>query len=384
MPHRTPPGGALAGMSASLEHRWPSLCAAWRGNGDTSPLSTAERARVARSIGTLSGGLTRDRALVGERYLADADLLGAYLLFYWPVSYGQASSVLGELRHRPLGRVLDVGAGPMPMGIAALDAGATAVHAIDRVDQALTLGRSLVASDGRVSTSTWDPQRGDALPAGPFDTIIAGHVFNELHLGGKANDRRAALVGMLLSRCSDGGRLVIIEPALRDTSRALLALRDLVASQGVVIHAPCLVQTPCPALMRPTDWCHAERAWTPPAAFTALAELAKLHKERLKFSYLVLSRDAHAPQHGAELFRIVSEPMPQKGKTILFGCGPAGRHPLVRRDRDANERNADFDELERGDLIRAAPLETRGDGLRIVEGSTVERVAHADEPSEPA
>ncbi len=371
-------------MSPSLDDRWASLCAAWRGNGDTSPLSTAERVRVARSIGTLSGGLTRDRALVGGRYLADPDLLGAYLLFYWPISYGQASSVLGELGARSLGRVLDVGAGPMPMGIAALDAGATTLHAIDRVDQALTLGRSLVATDDRVRTSTWDPERGDALPAGPFDTIIAGHVFNELHLGGKANDRRAALVSTLLSRCNEGGRLVIIEPALRDTSRALLELRDRVASEGVVIHAPCLVQTPCPALVRPTDWCHAERSWTPPTALTALAEVAKLHKERLKFSYLVLSREPRAPQHGSDLFRIVSEPMPQKGKAIYFGCGPAGRHPLVRRDRDANDRNADFDGLERGDLIRAAPLEARGDGLRIVEDSTVERVARADEPSEPA
>jgi hypothetical protein len=40
----------------------------------------------------------------------DPRLLGAYLLFYWPVSYAQARSVLGELERRPR-EVLDLGSG---------------------------------------------------------------------------------------------------------------------------------------------------------------------------------------------------------------------------------------------------------------------------------
>lgn len=368
-------------MSRGLSARWPALCAAWRGSPNDAPLSSAEVARIARGVATLSSGLTRERALVGERYLADPELLGAYLLFYWPVSYAQARSVLGELGDRPLGRVLDVGAGPMPMGIAALDAGARSLHAIDRVERALLLGSSIAADRDRVLTSTWDPQRGDALPAGPFDTIVAGHVLNELHLGAQALERRAGLVSALLQRGSEGARLVIIEPALRDTSRALLELRDRVTQEGVVVHAPCLVQAPCPALHKPTDWCHAQRAWDPPPQIAEIAERAKLHKDTLKLSYLVLSGNEAPPTFAADRFRIVSEPMPQKGKRVIFGCGPAGRHPLVRRDRDATPANADFDALERGDLISAGPLEPRGDGLRLGAESKVVRVARADEPT---
>lgn len=366
-----------------LLRRWPRLRAAWRGGQSAdAPLAKAERTRIAQGIATLSSGLTRERALVGERYLGDADLLGAYLLLYWPVSYAQARSVLNELGPKPLGRVLDLGAGPMPMSYAALDAGATHVHAIDRVERALAIGRSLASDAERVSTSTWDPERGDALPAGPFDTIIAGHVFNELYLDSKTLARREALVVSLLARCAAGGRLVIIEPALRETSRALLTLRDRVTSVGVRVHAPCLVQSACPALVRETDWCHAERAWSPPEELVKLAEEAKLHKDRLKFSYLVLSSSAEAPRYADDRFRIVSEQMPQKGKRIVFGCGPIGRHALVRRDKDATPHNADFGELERGDLVRAPALEPRGDGLRVPADQPVVRIARAGDPGE--
>ena len=86
--------------------RWmPRLVAVWRRHRrlpeGPPALVGRELKEVAQGIRTLSAGLTRDRALVGGRYLDDPKLLGAYLLFYWPVSYAQARSVLGELARRP-------------------------------------------------------------------------------------------------------------------------------------------------------------------------------------------------------------------------------------------------------------------------------------------
>ncbi|HZX41061.1 MAG TPA: methyltransferase type 12, partial [Myxococcaceae bacterium] len=96
----------------------PRLVAVWRRHRrlpeGPPTLVGRELKEVAQGIRALSTGLTRDRALVGARYLDDPRLLGAYLLFYWPVSYAQARSVLGELPRRPRS-VLDLGSGPAPV-----------------------------------------------------------------------------------------------------------------------------------------------------------------------------------------------------------------------------------------------------------------------------
>ncbi len=358
-------------MSMDLAARWPALRAAWRraqrlaGDG---PLDAAERARAARAIARLSARLTRERASIGERYLDDPELLGAYLLFYWPISYAQARSVLGELG-RPPGRVLDVGAGPLPMTWAAIDAGAAHVTALERVERARALGLAL--GDGPIDARAWDAAR-DPLPDGRFDTIVVGHLLNELPAA-------ARLLAALRARLAEGGRLVIIEPALRETSRALLELRDRALADGAVAIAPCLVQARCPALAKATDWCHAERAWTPPAELAALADDARIHKDRLKLSYLVLA-SGEAPAHDPSLFRIVSEPLDQKGKHVRIGCGPVGRAPLVLRARDAGGPRAAFTALERGDVVRVTRLSPRGDGLRLDEDSEVELLAPAGAP----
>ncbi len=359
-----------------LHARWPRLRAAWRGNGSDEPLHRVERERIVRGVARLSEGLTRERALVGGRYLEDPELLGAYLLFYWPISYAQARAVLAEVG-TPVGRALDLGAGPLPMSCAALDAGASSVHALDRVERALALGRSL---GDPITTAVWDPERSDPLPAGPFDLVTAGHVVNELFLGKRAEDRRLALLETAMARLSPTGKLVIIEPALRDTSRALLGLRDRLVDGGAVVHAPCLMHAHCPALAREGDWCHAERTWSPPAELFAIAEAARLHKERIKFSYLVVSRGARsAPE--PRRFRIVSDALGSKGKRAQLGCGPRGLHAIVRRDRDRDPTNEVFDELVRGDVIEVDGLVEKGDGLRLAPGARLVRVARAGEPT---
>src|SRR5947207_1552506 len=104
----------------------PLLLAAWRRLRGlrvdaAAPLSAEERRDVIAGAQRLSRGLTRQRELAGARYFEDPQLLGAYLLLYWPVSYAQARSVLGELGTVG-GDVLDIGSGPGPLALAALDA----------------------------------------------------------------------------------------------------------------------------------------------------------------------------------------------------------------------------------------------------------------------
>jgi len=392
------------GPAESDLERWiPRLLAAWRALRRDPPRDGRRDARrgprpphdqllpdelreVSAAVQRLSIGLTRDRKLAGARYLDDDRLLGAYLLFYWPVSYLQARGILSELPRRPRS-ALDLGSGPAPVAFAALDAGAAEVLAADRSTRALAVARTLAVEAGEpIAVREWDPQRrGDlaGLSRGrSFDLVTLGHVVNELFQGEGAAARRAALLEEALGLVAPGGSLVVIEPALRDTSRALLEVRDLLVARGVAVRAPCLFRGACPALVRPTDWCHAERPIDPPPLVVEIGRRAGLRKESVKMSYLVLAPRGEGwcdPSPG-RIFLIVSEPLPSKGRLRYMGCGPEGRMGLALQEKDVTPRNRSFEKLLRGDVVEITAVEPRGDGLRLSAESDVRVVAAAGRP----
>jgi SAM-dependent methyltransferase len=341
-------------------------------------LTPNELREVGAGVKQLSMGLTRNRELAGARYMDDPKLLGAYLLFYWPVSYAQARSTLSELTSRPRA-VLDLGSGPGPLAFAALDAGATSVVAADRSKPALDLARALATEAGEgMATREWSPEK--PLPDGKFDLITMGHVVNELYNGQVAP--RAALLEKILEKVNPNGSLLVLEPALRDTSRALLQVRDELVSKGYAVRAPCLFRGNCPALLKESDWCHAERSWRMPKLIEDIAHAASLHKESLKMSYLVLAPKGEAwptPPEGT-IFRIVSEPLEGKGRRRFMGCGPEGRVGLAMQEKHENEKNRLFFKVTRGDVIRITGTEDRGDGRAMNDSSTVEIIANAGKP----
>lgn len=372
--------------SKDLERWLPRLITVWRasrgrGDGPEGRLTPQEVKEVGAGVKQLSHGLTRERQLAGARYMDDPRLLGAYLLFYWPVSYAQARQVMGELPNRPR-QVLDLGSGPGPVAFAAMDAGAGEVTAADRSKAALTLARELATEAGEaLATREWDPtKKGGALPEGQYDLITMGHVVNELYgATDEALKPRAALLEAVLAKVKRGGSLLVMEPALRETSRNLLKVRDLMVERGYAIRAPCMYRGSCPALVKETDWCHAERPWPMPRVVEELARAAGLHKEALKMSYLVLAPKGEAwpePPPG-RLFRIVSEPLEGKGRHRYIGCGPEGRVGLAMQAKHRTEKNERFFHLNRGDVIAVTETESKGDGFAMDDRSEVRMVAQA-------
>lgn len=356
------------------------------GRGPEGLLLPDELRSVAAAVERLSRGLTRDRELAGARYMDEDRLLGAYLLYYWPVSYLQARGVLSELPSRPR-RVLDLGSGPGPVAFAALDAGAAEVVAADRSPRALAAATALAREAGEaLATREWNPTRPAPLAqlAGgrKFDLVAMGHVLNELWKGQDEDARRAALLEEALELVAPGGSLLVIEPALRDTSRALLRVRDLLVARGVAVRAPCLFRGPCPALLRETDWCHAERPVEPPGLVAQVARAAGLRREAVKMSYLVLAPRGEgwaAPPPG-RTFRIVSEPLAGKGRLRYMGCGPEGRLGLSLQEKHVADGNRRFEGLLRGDVVSVTGGEPRGDGLALDATSEVHVVAAAGRP----
>jgi SAM-dependent methyltransferase len=317
--------------------------------------------------------LVGERALVGEPYLGDPELRREYAEEIAPRTTIALAKIFAEVfagarpgRGAAL-RVLDLGAGTGAAGAAARTFFGAPIEVVS-VDRVAAPGGS---APGFVTADLVAPGP-PAGVSGQFDLILAAQLLNELFVAVRAPERTAARAQKVRSWCeallAPGGAMVILEPALRDTSRALLEVRDLLlAAGGLRVVAPCLWTGPCPALARERDWCH--DAALEPSAVTGQ------RARRVDFSYLVLraAGETPAPQDPA-LFRIVSDPLVEKGRLRFFGCGPSGRDALVRLDRHRTPANRAFDQAVRGDLIRIQGLATAGDGRRLGADTIVENL----------
>ena len=293
-------------------------------------------------------GLVGARKLVGRPYLADGELRREYEHEIAPRTAAALTYVLAQTALSAPRRVLDLGAGTGAAGAVIRERWPVAeLVAVDKVT-----GPGIVRAD---LTRGLRP----AGVAGRFALIVAAHLLNELSLD---LDGRARLVaGWCRELLEPDGTCILVEPALRETSRALLAVRDRLLAAGLFVVAPCLLQGSCPALARERDFCHAS------------APAIVQNRSRVDFSYLVLRHGGAATPDSSQ-FRIVSDPMKDKGRLRLFACGPAGRLLVTRLDRDRSPDNRVLDEVERGAVVKIEGAVARPDGLRCGHDTAIERV----------
>jgi len=178
--------------------------------------------------------------------------------------------------------------------------------------------------------------------------------------------------------------VMLIEPALRVTTRPLHLLRDavleLAASElnltklgddrsgggaaPVRVLAPCPHHARCPMLASTRDWCHEVRLWAPTPGVATVQALTKRRDDRVKFSFAVLGpgRDPSAGSHRADA-RLVSDPLPSKGKVERYACTAEGtlRHLRIL-DRERTDANEALVSLRRGALVS---IEGLGDVDRV-------------------
>jgi precorrin-6B methylase 2 len=363
-----------------------AIHAATRAALGDAPLATAP---LTRAIVDRSRRYTSERDRPAPDRTAD---LAARAMFFTVADAMKIAIPLGELagrgalpRARPL-RIVDLGAGcgAMSLGaIVALPAGiAVEITAIDRDAPALAIARAAVRelAARRGVAAAIAVRDGDLAhaPVPAADLVVLGSVLNEL-----PGDARLAAVLRGLAAIGDDGAVIVIEPALRDTARALHELRDAVIAGGRGhVFAPCTrAIAPCPALADPDDWCHEDRALQLPPRTAELARLTHLRDSGMKFAYLVLRRRPLALVEAETAWRVVSAPMPAKGKLEVIGCSAAGRVPLrlLRRHRTAANRS--IEATERGDVVvieAAPPPGSDVDRIEITEQTTVHRLRPAE------
>ncbi len=241
------------------------------------------------------------------------------------------------------------------------------------------------------------PKNGAAFLDGKkFDFIIASHSLNELWKGQKKRGEKIAALLKNLSAClDDGGLMLLMEPALLATSRALIEARDSLIASGLKVASPCLQSaSPCPALENPNATCHAQFDWEMPKIVADLASLAGLNRADVKMTYFVFERGASLGQEGdfgngdnslqdqkgggpdfclatetglaaapslANICAlVVSEPMLNKaGRVRYVLCDGRARFTLSAKNGDPNAAAQGFFDLKRYDKIKVTGAQVR-------------------------
>jgi SAM-dependent methyltransferase len=310
---------------------------------------------------------------VGAAYLNRSDLLGAYLLYYWPVSFAQTLFALKQAGIRSGARALDLGSGPAPGAFALLEAGWSSVTAADRSVEALKLAKRLAAqTDQRLETQVWDAEKG--LPSGgPWEVIVVGHLLNELGAGKPDRvERRAAFLSSLKPLLTPQGRILVLEPASHGPNADVLAVRDALLGLGWSASGPCFFQGACPARAAGAA-CHDVLKWKVPHLVAQTARRAAIDKRELPFTWLSF-QPFGAPEADPQVVRVVSDPLLNKaGRRRVVVCGTQGRFSL---SAPGAYRAPVWSQVGRGQALRVEDPEVReggwglGPGTRLSPGRT--------------
>ena len=188
----------------------------------------------------------------------------------------------------------------------------------------------------------------------PSDLILCQTALNELLVGAE----HARETVQMASGWSRTAPLLMIEPALKTTTRALMSLRDaLLALGGAHVVAPCLHQKPCPMRAREGDWCHEARAIAPTPRVAAIDAIVGRRDGRALFAFLATAPGDAPIAHAPSAVRLVTGTLGSRGKTERLVCRGDGELRLMRLlDREIRDGNRAFLDGEQGDALRIEPL----------------------------
>lgn len=347
------------------------------------PRSTPDEciARLARPASALTAMFTTERPDRFPDYARDEDTLLAYALLFFPQTWARVRFPLAEALDvrgfrpppdRPA-RILDLGAGLGAAGLSAAQllrarsgTGSVRLTSVDRSATALgvlaaiaTLRlESLRGVDvSAVEGDLLRPATAGLRRAGPYDLVLASFSLNEAFAS--ADDAEATRwIRDLATLTAPGGRIVLVEPALRTTAERLRRVASPAIADGTLhVHGP----DPHGALAPPpTDerfYDHEVRRWAPPHSLVRLNARLQLSLAELTFTSLTLALEAPSGAHALppDAFRLTSPIARIKGRWVFTGLGADG----VRRDYELLDRGIDDDgaarlrDFERGDLLAA-------------------------------
>ncbi len=347
-------------------------------------LGSVDVPTLADDVMLLSKSFTEGRDDLPREYLRESANLRAYVAGFLLINAAKVLHCLDEAAELGLipakegYRILDLGCGPGTASLAAsiffsrrFPDSSVEFVGVERSDAALAEAGNIFQAIGnarhRFKGMTGEIGEVDP-PSGRFDVVIAANVLNEIG----SDDRSLELCRCVINdRLAADGVFVIVDSALRETTRPLMNLRDELSAEGALPLAPCLHGCACPMLLaNERDWCHFYIEWERPSLIEKLDSLTGLDHRLIRMAYLLLVRNgAEGEERRAGNFRVVSSPLVSKGKRELFLCGAEGLLVrAMRQDKHASGENSDFELARRGDVVstRAGERILASDPFEIV------------------
>lgn len=334
----------------------------------------------------LSTGYTENPDLLPINYFNNPVYRSGYLLYFLPVNFMKVFQILNEIpADDVLGgkvRVLDVGSGPGTAMLGVMEFYRQKLKAkkikeampdFTLLDQSFSvlkdaenlhrlyrdeISKTTKKFESTCSVKHFDLRRGDVgrfLRGMRYHIIIVGNVLNEID----SHEKQVEFIESLIKyQLEPNGKLIIIEPALRDSSRNLQLLRDeIVVHQKIaVVDSPCLHSLNCPLNKGSgRDWCHFYFDWQKPKFIEKVDRLIGNKKDWLQCSYMLLSKREQNFQKKYKSYentwRVISNRMPSNGKEEMVLCGVKGRVHLTRLNKNASSANQEWRSIRRGDIV---------------------------------
>ena len=368
----------------------------WLEKVEESDVHTLEN--LHRNASVLSDHFTVKRDKGFPDYFKKPGHLLAYGVYFHPQSWVRARFPFLELvgvrgwklpsvESKEPFRILDVGSGPGSVGLSVLQliqvlrpglrVELTAIdqspYALDVLRKCHSELRSELWPSSSLRTQTKNMRYRSSLFYGGkerFDLVVLGFSLNEFCQGMEIEEVSIFLEEAAKRLLNRRGMLIILEPALQETSNALSQLGKILSIKDDLHYwGPYLHGGSCPLLAQGKYWNHEVRSWSPPKSLEYVNRQMQRRIYEVKFSYLCISRmtlESVFPV-GAEVFRLVSPVSRMKGHFLMTGVGTDGNthvYELQFRGLDPSCKKM-MRNIERGDILKVQNLESTGGHLRI-------------------
>lgn len=409
----------------NLDKHIPTLISLWRKNEEKKPLNQSEIKVLSQSLLNLQRGLTGERKLAGQNYMSDKNLFGAYLLYYFPVSYLQIQTVVETFEtaentaistnsKNNCIKILEIGSGPAPGTVAICDKlreknpnAKIEITLLDSSRNALETAKKIIQSDFKnveIKTEVCNLENKSVienLNHQNFSIILISHVLNELwKTDNKKIEKRINFLKNVKNFLSENGVLILNEPAVLESSRNLIKVRDEILNdkefEELTLIGPCQnvvsdfenkktgkelnQQIQCPCLLSENQTCHAEKMWKPNEPILSLAKGAKLDRQSVKMTYFVFFKmkkenGKQKNDFSNSQFSICSDSMLNKSGRVRFMlCDGKRRFSISAKKDDDHAKKIGFFDLKRYDKIQIENPEIREENFGIKNETNILKI----------
>lgn len=370
-------------ITADLDELMPILIGIWRRmfrlSGPETELQTREfRAFVGHVLALYKLDLDEESFIEAMK---NRDLLGAYLLYFYPLKLQEAISLMSELPSHGQ-KALDISIVPSAYALSALKFGYTDVTSLGVSEEVLKATAEVVGRLGYpLNVRTTNIASLNPLKE-KYDLITISYALFDLFPSDTKEDcqKRKDLLINLIQSLTETGFLLIVESSLEKKNKRFLEMRNLLNACGFTIQAPCIYQGQCPALAY-KNMCFAQRDVEKPYLINEANRSGKINMNSLKMSYLIIKSKRGAPlEVDKNLYRIISPPFDDSGKKAFYLCGKGGRKKIASELKEHSADTKPFEYLKRGEAIEIDLAKIQGNTFVLDHDSKLKVIAPLSKP----